>query len=165
MYYVSNPIRYKFGEEEEKGYGILVTNSYGHCYKFIPITSFRYDTIAIRDLGLTDPDAIINHINNLQTNGIDHIRLVCTGLDPIVTNAVSQYYNRSDGIKVEKEKASKSTDSPAVDTTQEILDKYKDLGFLLDPNINEYEKLSRFINYNLGGEFITVDELRAILTK
>lgn len=162
MYYISNPIRYKFGEEAEKGYAIVLSNEYGHFYQFMPIQSFRYDTISVAELGVTDPDQIVQRINALQASGIDHIRLVCSGMSDLEQKTVSQYFMQNSTVKVETEKS--ESNSPKVDTTQEILDKYKGMEFLLDPSLDEYQKLSRFISFNLGHDFITAEELKQIIT-
>lgn len=161
MYYVSNPIRYKFGEEEEKGYGILLSNHSGHYYKFMPIESFRYITIDINTLNTIDPDEIVNQINKLQASGIDHIKLVANnGVPGMVEEALNKYYMQNPTIKLDIRKEKPEV---RVDTTIEILNKYKGLEFLLDPNINEYEKLSRFVEHGLGRPFITADELKQLI--
>ena len=51
----------------------------------------------------------------------------------------------------------------SVNTTEEIEKKYEKLDFLMDPKMDEYEKFVRYINYNQGSDYITVDKLREIL--
>lgn len=164
IYYNSNPIRYRFGEEEEKGYNIvlhdLVTGM--HKLEFIPIKSFRYDTIDIKTLENTDANYLINYFDNLLANGIDNVRIDFSDLNiPTVQKIIEQYYMNNNNVSI-KRYIEKNT--PQVNTTEEIENKYADLGFLLDPNLDEYSKFVNFINHNEGKQFITVEELKKVLS-
>lgn len=163
IYYVSNPIRYKFGEEEEKGYGIVIHDRMNrmHTYNFIPIQSFRYDTIDIRTLETVDPDKIIAYLNNLLANGIDNVRIDFSTLnEPTVQKIIEQYYINNPSVSV-KRYIEKNT--PSVNTTDDIQKKYADLDFLLDPTLDSYTKFVHFINHNMGKQYITVDQLKNVL--
>lgn len=164
IYYCSNPIRYKFGEEEDKGFVIVVHDKISsmHTMNFIPIESFRYDTIDIRDLQYNDPNLVIEHLNNLLANGIHNIRIDFSELNqPTIQKIIEEYYanNKHVSIKRYVEK-----DTPKVNTTEEIEKKYSELEFLLDPNIDSYTKFVHFINHNTGKQFVTVDRLKQILS-
>lgn len=164
IYYCSNPIRYKFGEEEDKGYAIVLHDkiSKRHLFQFMPIESFRYDTLDIRTLEYADPNALIQHLNNLLASGIDNIRIDFSNIDiPTIQTIVEQYYVNNPNVAIKRyiEK-----NSPQVNTTQEIEQKYKDLDFLLDPTMDEYTKFVNFINHNMGTQYITVDKLKSILS-
>lgn len=164
IYYCSNPIRYKFGEEEEKGFAIVLhdKNSGYHTFNFIPIKSFRYDTIDIRTLEYNDPNKVIEYLNNLINNGIDNIRVDFSSISiPVTQKIIEQYYSNHSNVSI---KRYTSSDTPKIDTTQEISDKYSDLGFLLDPSLDEYSKFVQFINHNMGSNFITIDKLKLILS-
>lgn len=163
IYYVSNPIRYKFGEEEEKGYGIVIHDRMNrmHTYNFMPIESFRYDTIDVKTLETVDPDKIIAHLNNLLANGIDNVRIDFSMLnEPTVQKIIEQYYINNPSVSVKRyiEK-----NSPSVNTTDEIQKKYADLDFLLDPTLDSYTKFVHFINHNMGKQYITVEQLKNVL--
>lgn len=163
IYYVSNPVRYKFGEEEEKGYAIVFHDrvSRKHYYRFMPIESFRYDTIDIRTLETVDPDKIINHLNYLLSIGIDNIRIDFSSLnEPTVQKIIEQYYINNPSVSVKRyiEK-----NSPEVNATNEIQQKYADLDFLLDPTLDSYTKFVHFINHNMGKQYITVEQLKKVL--
>ncbi len=164
IYYCSNPIRYKFGEEEEKGFCILLHNRFdnSHYMQFIPIESFRYDTINIKSLEYSDPNLVISHLDNLLANGIDNIRIDFSDLnEPTIQKIIEQYYENNQSVSI-KRYIDKSV--PQVNTTQEIEEKYADLDFLLDPNIDSYTKFVNFINHNEGKQFITVEKLKSILS-
>lgn len=164
IYYCSNPIRYKFGEEEEKGFDIVLhdlhTNS--HLLSFIPIQSFRYDTIDIKTLNTTDPNIIIQYLDNLLAQGIDNIRIDFSELnEPTIQKIIEQYYLNNPNVSIKRyiEK-----NMPQINTTADIEAKYSDLDFLLDPSLDSYTKFVHFINHNMGKQFITVDKLKSVLS-
>lgn len=164
IYYCSNPIRYKFGEEEEKGFDIVLhdlhTNS--HLLSFIPIQSFRYDTIDIKTLNTTDPNIIIQYLDNLLAQGIDNIRIDFSELnEPTIQKIIEQYYLNNPNVSIKRyiEK-----NMPQVNTTADIEAKYSDLDFLLDPSLDSYTKFVHFINHNMGKQFVTVDKLKSVLS-
>ncbi len=164
IYYCSNPIRYKFGEEEEKGFCILLHNRFdnSHYMNFIPIKSFRYDTINIKSLEYSDPNSVIKHLDSLLASGIDNIRIDFSDLnEPTIQKIIEQYYENNPSISI---KRYTEKNIPQVNTTADIEEKYSDLNFLLDPNIDSYTKFVNFINHNEGTQFITVEKLKSILS-
>lgn len=163
IYYCSNPIRYRFGEEEDKGFVIILhdkgTNA--HSMNFIPIQSFRYDTIDIRQLEYSDPNSVIQYLNGLLASGVDNIRIDFSGLnEPATQKIIEQYYSNNPNIAI-KRYVDKET--PKVNTTEEIKNKYADLDFLLDPTLDSYTKFVNFINHNMGSQYITVERLKSVL--
>ena len=166
IYYCSNPIRYRFGEEEEKGFCIVIHNreTMAHKFEFIPIQSFRYDTIDIRALEWNDPKEIIQYLDALLASGIDNVRIDFSNLDePMVQRVVEQYYTNNPHVAI-KRFVGKNSSNPEINTTNEVLEKYSELNFLLDPKIDEYTKFVNFINHNEGTQFITVDRLKSVLS-
>ena len=163
IYYCSNPIRYKFGEEEEKGFVIVLHNkkNYSHILNFEPIVSFRYDTIDVGTLSTSDPNVIIEYLDNLLANGVDNIRIDFQNLnDPSSQKIIEQYYSNNNNVSI---KRYVDKNSPVINTTDEIQSKYADLEFLLDPNLDSYSKFVHFINHNMGSQYITVEKLKAVL--
>lgn len=163
IYYCSNPIRYRFGEEEEKGYIIMLHDKVNsmHRMEFMPIKSFRYDTININKLQYSDPNVIIQYLDSLLANSIDNIRIDFSSVnDPATQKIVEQYYSNNQNVSI---KRYIDKEGPKVNTTEEIENKYNDLGFLLDPALDSYTKFVNFINYNMGSEYITVDKLKNVL--
>lgn len=164
IYYCSNPIRYRFGEEEEKGFCIVLHDRFTgyHNLQFIPIKSFRYDTINIRTLQYSDPNSVIQYLDNLLSNGIDNIRIDFSDLnEPTVQKIIEQYYANNPSIVI-KRYVEKNT--PTVNTTEEIEKKYSNLDFLLDPTLDSYSKFVQFINYNMGTQYITIEQLKTVLS-
>ena len=164
IYYCSNPIRYRFGEEEEKGFVIMLHDkaSSRHCMNFIPIESFRYDTIDITRLEYNDPSLVIQYLDALLANGIDNIRIDFSGLNnPSIQKIIEQYYSNNPNVAI---KRYVEKDVPKLNTTDAIASKYSDLDFLLDPTIDSYTKFVNFINHNMGSQYITVDRLKSVLS-
>ena len=164
IYYCSNPIRYRFGEEEEKGFNIVLHDKTSgiHYMNFIPIESFRYDTIDIKSLQYSDPNAVIVYLDGLLANGIHNIRIDFSNLnEPSIQKIIEQYYENNPNVAI-KRYIDKSI--PQVNTTEEIEQKYSDLSFLLDISLDEYTKFVNFINHNEGKQFITVEKLKSILS-
>ena len=64
IYYSGSPLRWQFGEEQEKGFLICLYDKLTHQYTvdFQPIKSFRYDTICLDSMVNYDPKDIINYI-------------------------------------------------------------------------------------------------------
>ena len=160
MYHVSNPIRYRFGEEAEKGYSIVLHSPKGHLYKFMPIHSFRYDTVKIKDIEYIDPTGIISYTDALKKNGIDYIRLDLEGLnDEAIQSVLVKAYSDDPRIQLKIPSNNKTLIKEV--PVQE--DKFSGMGFLMDQSIDNYQRFVDFVNYNEGKVFITVDQLKNLL--
>lgn len=173
MYYLSSPIRYRFGEEGEKGYAIVLSNldTHAHYYQFMPIQSFRYDTIGINQLASSDPNQMIKELEQLQANGIDYLRLDCSGLELWKQQVLSKFVheNRDCHIKLynttrEKEDSSQIADG-SVNTTEGVMEKLRGMEFLLDEKIDPLTKFVLYLNFNEGSQFISIEKLKEILGK
>ena len=163
IYYSGSPLRWRFGEEQEKGFLVCLYDKLSHNYsvEFQPVTSFRYDTICLDEMVNLDPKLIINHIKELKMNGIDFLK-VRFGNATTSTDAVKQYFSTRTDITIDVQ------DSGFIQTikdNQKNNVQFAQYDYLLDPNINEYEKLAMYINQNKGSEYITTDELIKILTE
>jgi hypothetical protein len=159
---VSNPIRYRFGEEKPKGYGIVLHGPRGHLYQFMPIESFRYDTISINDIQYNDPNDVVNYLDNLQANGIDHVRIDFTGKnDPITQSLVEKYYSNNPNVAIKRYTESTKKDPILQDESNK---KFAGMDFLVDNTLDSYTKFVNFVNYNEGKQFITVEQLKTILS-
>lgn len=163
MYYTSSPIRYKYGEEEPKGFLVIVHNLDTHEYypHFEEIKSFRYDTINLDHMLNDDPKNVVSYLKQLQASGIDNIRVEFTSTDNIQNIELLKNYFRNDSsIKIDADNISVVN---ALNQNKEIVDKYSDMGFLLDPSLSPDKKFVQYVNYKEGYEFITVDKLIEIL--
>ena len=163
IYYSGSPLRWRFGEEQEKGFLVCLYDKLSHNYsvEFQPVTSFRYDTICLDEMVNLDPKLIVNHIKELKMNGIDFLK-VRFGNATTSTDAVKQYFSTRSDITIDVQ------DSGFIQTikdNQKNNVQFVQYDYLLDPNMNEYEKLAMYINQNKGSEYITTDELIKILTE
>lgn len=162
-YYCGCPYRWKFGEEEEKGYIILAhdLDTRIHYVDFRPIKSFRYDTIFLDQLISEDPKLICDYINQRRINdGIDFIkvkfRVPIPGYNKTI---ISNYYRNNpttfvefmDIVEVEKQKQ------------QQTIMNNDQYSYLMDPSISDFERFVRYVNDKEGHEFITVQQLTELL--
>lgn len=161
MYMVGNPVRYKFGEEEAKGYTILIHNIKTREFytSFQEITSFRYDTINLDYMAMEDPKIIIDHIKSLQNQGIHNIRVEFT-VDSSSIDIIKNYFRTNTSIKIKDDREKRSVNnSISVNSEEEYPEEFEQFKFLLDPQLTEYQKLARFINLKKGFVYITTEEL------
>lgn len=162
-YYCGCPYRWKFGEEEEKGYIILAhdLDTQVHYVDFRPIKSFRYDTIFLDQLVSEDPKKICDYINQRRVNdGIDYIkvkfRVPVPGYNKTI---ISNYYRNNpttfvefmDTAEIEKQKQQQAI----LNDTQ--------YSYLLDSSISDFERFVMYVNEKEGCEFITVQKLTELL--
>lgn len=161
FYYCGCPYRWRFGEEEEKGFIILLHNiqTREHYIHFEPIKSFRYDTINLDTMIDEDPTKIIKYIKNLQDQGIDNIRIQITKNNEDNLNILRTYYRSNNNIKIE----SNFKNNKVIEDTKILSDKYKQYDYLLDKSSSPEEKLTKYINQNKGYIYITSDDLIDIL--
>jgi len=162
-YYCGCPYRWKFGEEEEKGYIILAhdLDTQVHYVDFRPIKSFRYDTIFLDQLVSEDPKKICDYINQRRVNdGIDYIkvkfRIPIPGYNKTIIN---NYYRNNpttfvefmDTVEVEQQKQ------------KEAILNSGQYSYLMDSSISDFERFVMYVNDKEGCEFITVQKLTELL--
>ena len=143
FYYCGCPYRWKFGEEEEKGF-IITTHdldTHQHYVHFEKIYSDSYITIDLKDIVSNDPvdgadKVLIN--NNYREN----------------KNIYVEFMNLMEEQKMKAEGAVSSNGE---------LD--SDYAFILDDKLSDMEKFVRYANLQEGYEFITVDKLKQILSE
>ena len=163
FYYCGNPYRWKFGEEEDKGFVIAVhdLDNQRHYIHFEKINSPSYITIELNELISSDPQEVIGYINELKrSQGIDYLKIKFNvpveGANKVV---ISNYYRNNNTTYVEflniiEEQKAKATTTGIIDG---------DYAYLLDDSISDIEKFVRYVNMEEGVEFITVDKLRELL--
>lgn len=163
FYYCGCPYRWKFGEEEEKGFIILAhdLDSQIHHVHFEIVNSFRYDTIYLDTLVSEDPKKIIDYINNLRiSQGIDFIkvkfRVPVSGYNKTVINNYyrnnpSTFVNFEENVELERQKK------------EELIKQNAQYSFLTDTSLTPFEIFVRYVNESEGSEFITVAQLTELL--
>lgn len=162
MYYNGSPLRFRFGEEETKGFLVTLFNPFTrmHYTELVPIDSYIYKTITIDHLLNEDPKKIIEYIKEIkEKEGIDYIRIRFNNLTDNM-EVVRNYFHNNGYVKFQ-EMGKKEKQTQAVDEV--VLERMNHYSYLLDPAISEYDKFRMYINQNEGYEFITTDELISIL--
>lgn len=162
FYYTGSPYRWKFGEEEDKGFltVILDRDTMMHYVQFNVINSYKYITIKLDDIISSDPKAVIEYINHLQKDdNIDFLKIKFNvpmeGAKKVV---IDNYYRNNSKTFVEFMDVSE--EQKVTQEQQLISEQYN---YLLDNKISDLEKFVMYVNMNEGGEFITVDKLRELL--
>lgn len=161
-YYNGSALRFRFGEEQEKGFLITAYNPYTrqHYTELIPIHSHRYITINIEHLIKQDPKVIIEYIKHeKEVQNIDFIRVQFNYANENM-NIVKNYFRNVGNVKF-KELGKKDKQMQQID--QEILEKNQEYSYILDTSIGDYDKFVMYINQNEGYDFITTDELIKLL--
>ena len=163
FYYTGSPIRYKFGEENTKGFLILLYDLDSRMYHMHlePIESFRYDTISIDDLLMNDPKDIIDYINDLKsTQNIDYLRIqISPSYSQENTELLKSYFRNRQDIKFKIEK-SKKVNEEIVNKESELYDQYS---YIFDKNMSHFEILAKYINDREGYVIIEADMIKQLL--
>ena len=165
FYYCGCPYRWKFGEEEDKGYLLLChdLDTQMHYVQFQRIESFRYDTIYLDLLISEDPKQIIDYINKLKIEqGIDFIkvrfRVPVPGYNKTI---ISNYYRNNSNVNIEfmdiKEAEEKRKEEQIKQNSQ--------YSYLVDNTISDFERFVRYVNESEGEQFITVEKLKELLSE
>lgn len=162
MYYNGSPLRFRFGEEQEKGFLITLYNrmSRMHHTELVPIDSYIYRTITIDHLLNEDPKTIIEYIKHeKEVNHIDYIRVQFSNANENM-NVVRNYFRTIGNVKLD-ETNKKEQRTQEVD--QAVLNRINEYSYILDNEISEYDKFIQYVNQNEGYEFITSEELINLL--
>lgn len=164
FYYCGSALRYKYGEEEPKGFLIVLQDLETRNYVVHKevIESFRYDTIYLDDIISNDPKDVIKYINDLKlNNNIDNLRVIFNKEVPNdIMILLNDYYRNITNIKLQYQCDMKSK---ILEKNMKEKDNLGDLNFILDKSLNEYEILSKYINYNKGYAYITTEKLINLL--
>ena len=160
-YYNGSPIRWNFGEEEPKGFQIVLydmDSRYYYIHKEI-IHSFKYNTISIDDIIQCDPQEIIKYINDLrEKEGIDYIRLKCSSNqdNKNTLDILKEYYRLDKTVKFKFEKE-KSMDIKSIDEQSKSL--YDQYSYFFNRSMSPYDILARYINESQSEVIVTADQI------
>jgi hypothetical protein len=160
-YYCGCPYRWKFGEEEAKGFLILLhdLDTQIHYVGFQEISSYRYDTIYVDELLSEDPKVICDYINERKAkDGIDYIKVKFrVPVSNYNKNIINSYYRNNGTTYVE---FSQSEEDAKREKESFSSSEYN---YLVDNSISDIERFVRYVNDNEGCQFISVEELTKIL--
>ena len=163
-YYCGCPYRWKFGEEESKGFLVLVhdLDTQIHYVEFKEIKSDRYITLTVDDLTSQDPQVIINYLEKMRYDtGAEFVRIKVTD-NHITGNSktiISQYYRNNKSTFIEFN-SGKSNKLDKDNLSEKVQDSYN---YVVDDKISDLERFVMFVNDNEGQQFVTVDKLKEIL--
>lgn len=164
FYYTGSPLRWKFGEEETKGFLVVLYNldDRRHYVHLEEIQSFRYDTINLDELISSNPDDIIRYVNQLHDEGIDNIRIEFTKEIPTDNlNILKNYYRSNGHIKFKLDDKRKKITKDSLSKGDS--DIYNEFSFIFDPSMDAYDKTAKFIMKNEPDVFITGEEIKKIV--
>ena len=163
-YYNGSPIRWAFGEEETKGFQLVLydmDSRYSYVYKE-PIYSFKYETLFIDDLLYTDPQQAIEYIKDLKSKQkIDYIRLKCIERSEIIENLniLKEYFRNDRTVKIKVDKQSEQQKQ----LDQQTKDLYEQYSYFFDNAMTPYEKFARFVNESQTDIVVSADQIIQIL--
>ena len=164
FYYCGSPMRYKFGEEEPKGFLIVLVDLDNQSYytNFEEITSFRYDTIELNDIISNDPKAVIEYIDDLKRNqGIDFLKIKFKYLiDGSSKTIITNFYRNRNDIKLEFYDIQEETAKKLEEEQEKQAQQYS---FITNNKLSDYEKFVQYVNIQEGYDFINVERLKQIL--
>ena len=162
FYYGGSPLRWRFGEEQEKGFLVMLYDMDSRKYYpyLIEVKSFRYDTINVDDLLSQDPKVIIDYINNLkEKEGIDYLRIELSNKLPTEDiDIIRNYYQTNSNIKFKFSRSKDEVEESVLD--QEKIDKF---GYIFDKNLSPYDILARYINDKENAILIDADTIKALM--
>ena len=118
-----------------------------------PIQSFRYDTVNQDDMLKSDPRYIVDYINKLKSNGIDHIRIKFTVNDADKISLLRSYFNNRRDIKIETNFEKQKIQQELDKMNQE----YSAYDYLFDNNLSSKQKLVQYINQQEHSTYWTLD--------
>lgn len=164
FYYCGSPYTWKFGEANNKGFFIVLHNLETQEYHahFQEIQSFRYRSFNLDNMLMKDPNEVVAYIDSLLAQGIDHLRVEFVKedmTDKEVSNLeiINKFYRNSDCVKVHKKNKKKDILQKA---NTEILEKYREYEFINDKSLDQFDKLSKYINIKKGYEYTTAEEVK-----
>ena len=165
-YYCGCPYRWKFGEEEDKGFLLLShdLDTGKHYVHFEKIQSDVYKTIFLDELISNDPKEIIDYISKLKADqGIDFIKVKFRTQVPGESKVILNNYYRNNSYAfieflndVELNRESLS---------EESLNKLEEYNYLIDPNVSDFERFVRYVNDSEGEKILSVESLKEILSE
>lgn len=156
FYYCGSPIRWTFGEEQPKGWILLFHNIKERWYKvhFEPIVSFRYETIKLDEIMKSDPNTIIQYIEQIKSNGVDYLRVQFSIEDKDKIALLRSYYHNRRDVTIE----SSCSQIEIQNKLDEMEETQKQMMLsITDPNLSPEEKLIIYMNNKEGNSYWTVD--------
>lgn len=162
FYYCGSPYRWQFGEEEDKGFIVLLQDfsSRNYAVYYQPIISDKYVTINLDDMIDKDPKTIVEYVaDRMRREDIKYLRIQITKSNPQNLSVLETYYRNNSNVKID----SKAHGDNVVQRLEEVKKEYSGYDYLFDKNISPEKKLVQYINQSEGSVFITYEDLVDIL--
>lgn len=164
FYYCGSPYPWTFADNNDKGFLLCLHNldsGYHYIYKQ-PIVSFKYETINLDTMIECDAKSIIDYINKLKREkGIDYIRIEFSREIPQITkNMIDSFYRNNSTVKFKYDYT--ETDK-IIEKRLAEMDELASFSYLFDDSLSEYDKLSKYINDDLGYIFVSADDIKKIV--
>lgn len=162
FYYCGSPYRWQFGDEQQKGFIILIQDIKYHYYTvhYEEIVSDKYITIKLDDLVDKDPNYIISFINDKkERENIKFIRIIFTSYNAENMAVIKNFYNNDKYVTI----VDKTKNVNIVKDMKDVEDRYKEYDYITSNSLTPEAKLVEYINNYKNSTFITVEELVNIL--
>lgn len=147
FYYTSSPLRWRHGEEQPKGFLIVMYDmDSGYHYTYMQeVKSFTYRTINLSDLINNNPDEIIHYINQIkERENIDFIRVQFDyQVDKSKMNVLNNYYKNDNTVKFKENIDSRSIVRESLSESDMMI--YDKFSYLFASDLSPYDKLARYI--------------------
>lgn len=167
FYYCGCPYRYKFGEEESKGFLITIQDldTNRHYCHFQEIISDTYTTLQLDHVQDKNPQVLIERINATKIEQhIDFLKVKFNfPMDGADKTIIQNYYRTNPCIFVEFMSNMEERIYHEKEASQSTIvgDQYS---FILDNKISDIEKFVTFVNMKEGKNIISVEKLKDILS-
>jgi hypothetical protein len=124
---------------------------------FEPIVSYKYDTLTLDEIMKSDPNTIIQYIEQVKSNGIDNLRIRFSVHDGDKIALLKSYYRNRKDIVFDNDYEKKRKD-----LIQEKLDAMGEeqkemIATIQNPNLSPEEKLVIYMNKKDGNSYWTLD--------
>ena len=162
FYYCGSPLRWKFGEEQQKGFMLLCydLDSKRYLPYMVPVKSFEYVTVSIESFVNSPPEDIIKYIDGVKSNGIDYVRIsISDAISNESINILKEYYRNDNTIKFKQtqQQSAKIKQSEATD------DNFSKYSYLFDKSLSPYDVLAKYVNDRQNEVIVSADEIKRII--
>lgn len=164
FYYCGSPYRWRFDDDHDKGFILMVMDTVSRNYQIenIPIISDSYKTIHLEGL-INDAKDTIDYIEKYKKdNLIDNLRIkFAKDIDMTSKMILNNYFrDRNDIVLIyySNEKELQET------AEHKIMEQSKEYWFLLDNSMTDMQKFIMWVNSHAKDDnYITEDELTTIM--
>lgn len=164
FYYCGSPYRWRFDDDHDKGFILMVMDTVSRNYQIenIPIISDSYKTIHLEGL-INDAKDTIDYIEKYKKdNLIDNLRIkFAKDIDMTSKMILNNYFRDRNDIVLMYYSNEKELQETA---EHKIMEQSKEYWFLLDNSMTDMQKFIMWVNSHAKDDnYITEDELTTIM--